>query len=74
MTTEIKQKWIVPKYNLIITPDSKVLTSDLIECKEELYQGRLVFRLPKSSKRISRKFINNNCIRHDKIIQDFFPF
>jgi hypothetical protein len=74
MTTEIKQRWFLPKYNLSITPDGTVLTSSLTPCSEEIYQGKLVFRIPGTSVRISRKYINKHCIIHEKIIQQHLPF
>ena len=74
MTTQIKQKWFCQKYNLSITDDGKVYTQNLTELKEEYYQGRLIFRIPKTSIRISRSFIKHNSIKAIKILQQYVPF
>lgn len=74
MIEEIKQKWYLPKYKLSITPDGIVYTFDLKKCIEEVYQGRLVFRIPQTSTRVSKKYIRNNCIKSEKIIQNYCPF
>ena len=74
MIEEIKQEWHVPKYKLSITSEKKVLTEDLKMCNEEVYQGRLVFRIPKTSTRVSRKYIQKNAIKEIKVIQQFIPF
>ena len=71
---EIKQKWFLPKYNLSITDDNKVLTECGVECIEEVHQGQLKFRLPKTSIRISKKYIRKNCILNAKTIQQYCPF
>lgn len=74
MTTEIKQKWFLPKYNLSITDDMKVLTSDLISCQEVLHQGQLKFRIPYTAIRVSRKYIRKHCIVQNKILNQYTPF
>jgi len=74
MTTEIKQMWFVPKYNLSITEDGKVFTSDLKECPEVFHQGQLKFRIPGTAVRISRKYIKKNCIVQPKVMQAYCPF
>lgn len=71
---EIKQEWIIPKYNLIVTTDKKVLTKDLTECVEEVHQGQLKFRIPKTGVRVSKRYIRKNAIKQIKIIQQYTPF
>lgn len=74
MIAEIKQKWFVPKYNLIITDDKKVLSKELIECIEEIHQGQIKFRIKNTSIRVSKKYINKNSLLSEKIIQQYCPF
>jgi len=71
---EIKQKWYLPKYNLSITDDMKVLTKDLVPCVEVIHQGQIKFRIPKTNKRVSRKYIRKNCILQHKILKHIIPF
>lgn len=75
MYFEVKSKWVSETLKIIVTEDQQVFSvasGRPVKLKPHYHQGQIKYFVGK--KRISQRQINNSCVKHEEIIQEYCPF